>query len=53
MPQEKSIETIARWSALFLLAHTLGDRGVLDYINNTGDSLDENVTVVIEEDAGK
>ncbi|MFN6471928.1 MAG: alpha/beta hydrolase family protein [Nostoc sp. SerVER01] len=53
LPQEKSIETIARWSALFLLAHTLGDRGALDYVNNTGDSLDENVTVVIEEDAGK
>lgn len=52
LAQEKSIETIARWSALFLLAHTLGDRGALDYINNTSDRLDENVTVIIGEDTG-
>ncbi|BAY11977.1 alpha/beta hydrolase family protein [Calothrix sp. NIES-2098] len=46
LPQEQSIETIARWSALYLRAYAIDDNGALDYINNTGDSLDENVTVI-------
>lgn len=48
LSQEKSIETIARWSALFLRAYALDDSGALDYINNAGDALDENVTVISE-----
>ncbi|WP_199328304.1 hypothetical protein [Anabaena azotica] len=48
MSQKKSIETIARWSALFLRAYALDEKGALDYVNNTGDALDENVTVVSE-----
>ncbi|WP_166481777.1 alpha/beta hydrolase [Scytonema sp. UIC 10036] len=45
LSQDKAIETIGRWSALFLRAYTLGDLGALDYVNNTGDRLDDNVTV--------
>ena len=44
--QAQAIETIARWSALFLRAYALDDDGAFDYINNTGDALDENVTVI-------
>ena len=46
LEQEESIETIARWSALFLRAYTLDDGGVLNYIDTTSDALDENVTVL-------
>lgn len=46
LPQEVATETIARWSALFLRAHVQDDAGAFDYVYNTGDNLDENVTVV-------
>ncbi|MEG5064513.1 alpha/beta hydrolase [Microcoleus sp. B3-A4] len=39
------IETIARWSALFLRANMLNDRGAFDYIYSQGDALDSNVRV--------
>ncbi len=46
LSQDTATETIARWSALFLRAHLLDDQQAIDYIYNTGDSQDENVTVV-------
>ncbi|MCU0547649.1 MAG: hypothetical protein MUE44_36735 [Oscillatoriaceae cyanobacterium Prado104] len=39
------IETIARWSGLFLRAHLLDDRVASDYIYSRGDALDPNVSV--------
>ncbi|MEG5042517.1 MULTISPECIES: hypothetical protein [unclassified Microcoleus] len=39
------IETIARWSALFLRANMLNDRGAFDYIYSQGDALDPNVRI--------
>jgi len=39
------IETIARWSALFLRASMLKDRAAFDYIYSQGDALDPNVRV--------
>ena len=39
------IETIARWSALFLRANMLDDRVASDYIYSQGDALDPNVSV--------
>lgn len=39
------IETIARWSALFLRANMLEDRVASDYIYSKGDALDPNVSV--------
>lgn len=44
--QAQAIETIARWSALFLRAYALDDDGALDYVNRTGSTLDENVTAI-------
>lgn len=40
-----AIETIARWSALFLRGTILNDNNALDSVFNTGDSLDQNVNV--------
>jgi dienelactone hydrolase len=48
LPQELATETIARWSALFLRAHVQGDGEAFDYIYNSGEAQDENVTVVSE-----
>ncbi len=39
------IETIARWSALFLRANMLEDRAAYDYIYSQGDALDPNVSI--------
>ncbi|MEG3841069.1 PEP-CTERM sorting domain-containing protein [Microcoleus sp. herbarium14] len=39
------IETIARWSALFLRANMLEDAAASDYIYSKGDALDPNVSV--------
>jgi dienelactone hydrolase len=39
------IETIARWSALFLRANMLKDRAAFDYIHSQGDALDPNVRI--------
>ncbi len=44
--QAVATETIARWSALFLRAHLLSDAAAFDYVYNTGDALDENVSVI-------
>jgi dienelactone hydrolase len=38
-------EVIARWSALFLRAHMLGDPGALEYVHSSGDGHDPIVTV--------
>lgn len=43
--QDLAVETIARWSALFLRAYALEDSHALEYVNNIGDELDENVTI--------
>ncbi|BAZ30721.1 hypothetical protein NIES4074_31830 [Cylindrospermum sp. NIES-4074] len=45
LSQNESIETIARWSALFLRGYALDDQDALEYVNNSGDGLDENITV--------
>ncbi len=46
LDQNTSIETVARWSALFLRAHISQDKAAFNYIYSTGDSLDPNVTVI-------
>lgn len=48
LEQAIALRTIARWSALFLRAHLLDDADAFDYIYNSGDASDENVTVVSE-----
>lgn len=45
LEQDVAIETIARWSALFLRGTALNDKGAFDYVFNTGDALDANVSV--------
>lgn len=49
LPQDVAIETIARWSGLFLRANMLGDRDAYNYVFNTGDASDPNVTVQSEQ----
>lgn len=44
--QNVAVETIARWSGLFLRASVLDDKGAFDYIYSTGDALDPKVTVI-------
>lgn len=46
LDQETGIETIARWSALFLQAHLQDNKGAFNYIYNTGDPLDPDVSVI-------
>lgn len=46
LEQDEAIETIAGWSAIFLRAHVLNDADAYDYVYNTGDALDENVSVI-------
>jgi len=46
--QDISIETNARWVALFLRAHALGDAAALEYVSTTGKYLDSNVEVSYE-----
>ncbi len=46
LAQDVALETIGRWSGLFLRASVLGDKGAFDYVYHTGDALDPNVTVV-------
>ncbi|MBD2057637.1 chlorophyllase [Oculatella sp. FACHB-28] len=48
LDQDVATEAIARWSGLFLRASLLNDADALDYIYNTGDALDENVSVTSE-----
>lgn len=45
LDQAVGIETIARWSALFLRANMLEDPAASDYIYSQGDALDPNVSV--------
>lgn len=42
------METIARWSALFLRATVLGESAAADYVFSTGDALDPNVTITFQ-----
>ena len=46
LAQDLANETIARWSGLFLRANILDDRAAFDYVYNTGELLDKNVTVI-------
>lgn len=46
LPQDVAVETIARWSGLFLRASILSDRDAFNYVYSTGDALDPNVTVI-------
>ncbi|MGK7876872.1 MAG: hypothetical protein AB4426_27360 [Xenococcaceae cyanobacterium] len=46
--QNLAIETIARLCGLFLRAYALDEPTALDYLSISGDSLDENVNVIIE-----
>ncbi|MEP0791389.1 MULTISPECIES: alpha/beta hydrolase family protein [Cyanophyceae] len=46
LDQAVATETIARWSALFLMAQVVDNQSAFDYVYNTGDALDENVSVV-------
>lgn len=46
LDQDIAVETIARWSGLFLRAHLLGDSSAFNYVYNTGDLLDSNVDVI-------
>ncbi len=48
LEQEIATETIARWNALFLRATVLNAPDALDYVFNTGDGQDPNVTVISE-----
>jgi len=45
--QEVSVETAARWCALFLRAFALGDPAARQYVTTTGAYLDPNVEVMI------
>jgi hypothetical protein len=45
LDQTTAVETIARWSALFLRANVLRDPKAISYVYGIGDSLDKNVTV--------
>ncbi len=48
LDQQVSIETSARWSALFLRAHALNDEAAHEYVHETGLYLDQNVEVYSE-----
>ncbi|KAB8332791.1 alpha/beta hydrolase [Scytonema tolypothrichoides VB-61278] len=46
LEQDVATETIARWSALLLRGTVLNDTGAFNYVFNTGDVLDKNVSIV-------
>ena len=46
LEQSIATETIARWSALFLQAHLLGNQKAFNYVYRFGDVLDPNVSVI-------
>ncbi len=48
IPQDVAIETLARWSGLFLRASILNDKDAFNYVYFTGDANDPNVTVISE-----
>lgn len=45
IPQDIAIETVGRWSGLFLRASVLDDKQAFDYVYSSGDALDKNVEV--------
>jgi dienelactone hydrolase len=45
IPQDVAVETVARWSGLFLRASILDDKKAFNYVYSTGDALDKNVLV--------
>jgi dienelactone hydrolase len=45
LDQVVAVETVARWSAMFLRAHVLGDEAAFEYIHVTGGPADANVNV--------
>jgi len=47
--QDVAVETIARWSAMFLRAFALGDPAAVEYVTETGGPADTNVNLVVEE----
>jgi hypothetical protein len=48
LDQAVSVETIARWSAMFLRAHVLDDGAAWEYVHVTGGPADPNTNVVVE-----
>ncbi len=46
IPQDVAVETVARWSGLFLRASVLDDKQAFNYVYFTGDAKDKNVTVI-------
>lgn len=44
--QSTATETIGRWSGLFLRTNLLHDQGAFNYVYDTGDNLDPNVSVI-------
>lgn len=44
--QDVAVETVARWSGLFLRASILNDKDAFDYVYSTGDKIDANVSVI-------
>lgn len=46
IPQDEAVETVGRWSGLFLRASVLDDKEALNYVYSTGDAMDENVNVI-------
>jgi dienelactone hydrolase len=49
LDQGIAVETIARWSALFLRAFALGDAAALEYVTVVGGPADPNANVVVEQ----
>ncbi len=47
--QDVAVETIARWSGLFLRASVLDDKNAFNYLYCTGDALDPNVSIIKSE----
>jgi len=47
--QDVAVETIARWSAIWLMAHVLGNEDALKYVHETGSDLDENINIRSEQ----
>lgn len=44
--QDVAVETVARWSGLFLRASVLDDLDAFNYVYSSGDALDPNVSVI-------
>ena len=46
LKQDVAVETVARWSGLFLRASVLNDEDAINYVYSKGDELDKNVSVI-------